>query len=850
MEEHRMLRSLATRFFGTANDRSLSAYGARTASVSKLVATLRPLGDAELKSAALELKSVPAGAAREEKAVAIACEASRRVLGLDPYPVQITGALVLLDGKVAEMRTGEGKTLVAGIAAFAAALDGPVHIATVNDYLARRDRLNVGAVHEFLGMTVGLIVPGIESAERRAAYACDVVYAVATEIGFDLLKDSLATDPREVLQPTRRFAIVDEVDSVFIDEARTPLIIAHPDERSPVLVASTAEVVSRLPASAFDIDEEKRTAVLTEDGLELAEAELRRDGVLEEGGHVYDAVNGGLMHRLGQAALARFVYRRDKDYVVRDGRILLVDQSTGRVLEGRQLRDGLHQAIEAHEKVEIAPESMTLASVTIQNLFRGYAKLSGMTGTAYSDAEEFEEIYHLRTVVVPPNRPNARRDDRDEIYRTEREKLAAIVAEVSEAHARRQPVLVGTPSVEKSEIVAAALAAAGYREMGIEDFRVVDAGETASLGRDERTFAVLNARNHAVEADIIAQAGLPGSITIATNMAGRGTDIRLGGDVEARLAAAGDDDETVAKIRSEAALLRDEAVAAGGLYVMGTERHENRRIDDQLRGRSGRQGEPGRSRFFLSLEDDLLRIYGGAAEIAKMAELGEGEAISHSFVDKAVSKAQKKLEGRNFGTRRELVKFDDVLEEQRKAIQSLRTDVMGTPDLSDWLGEIREEVVDAVFLKHAGIDEDPSLWRTEAMVADFEETFAVHLPVADILQTEPVSDGKGFLPYARAAVNLAYRQRAADNGPDGQNAMIRYFMLVILDMTWREHLSNVEHLRHGVGMRATANVDPLIEYRTDSMVSFESMLERWKQLTVWETMRRKVTLAEPEGQAA
>lgn len=681
---------IARKLFGSSNDRRVRSYQPNVAAINSIEEKTKALTDEQLAAKTVEFRALLAeGKTLDDiliPAFAVVREASRRVLGLRPFDVQLIGGMILHSNAIAEMKTGEGKTLVATLPVYLNALSGKgVHVVTVNDYLAQRDAATMGRVYGFLGMTTGVIVHGLSDEERRAAYACDITYATNNELGFDYLRDNMKYEKNQMVQRGHNFAIVDEVDSILVDEARTPLIISGPlDDRSELYNTIDA-FIPLLAPSDYEIDEKQRSANFSEEGTEKLENLLRQAGLLK-GNALYDIENVAIVHHINNALKAHKLFQRDKDYIVRNDEVVIIDEFTGRMMPGRRYSEGQHQALEAKEKVQIQPENQTLASITFQNYFRMYDKLAGMTGTAQTEAEEFGNIYNLDVIEVPTNLPIKRIDEDDEVYRTFDEKFKAIIEEILDAHKRGQPVLVGTTSIEKSELLAERM-----RKQGFNDFQV------------------LNARYHEQEAYIVAQAGVPGAVTIATNMAGRGTDIQLGGNLDMRierelgeLEAGPERDARVQAIVEEIKELKQKALAAGGLYVIATERHESRRIDNQLRGRSGRQGDPGRSKFYLSLQDDLMRIFGSDRMDSMLTKLGlkEGEAIVHPWINKALERAQKKVEARNFDIRKNLLKYDDVLNDQRKVIFEQRLELMESTNISETVSDMRREVIEDLVEKH------------------------------------------------------------------------------------------------------------------------------------------------------
>ena len=812
------LKTLGARLFGTANDRKVKAMQKSVAAVNALEPQISALSDAELRAQTDRFRDrLEAGESLDDllpEAFATVREAAKRTLGLRPFDVQIIGGLVLHEGRIAEMKTGEGKTLVATMPVYLNALTGRgVHIVTVNDYLANRDAEWMGKIYGFLGMTVGVIVPGMDDDARRAAYAADITYGTNNEFGFDYLRDNGKYQIEDMVQRGHFYAIVDEVDSILIDEARTPLIISGPAEDRSELYTAIDKVIPELAEEHYEIDEKMRSATLTDEGNEFIEERLQAYGILPEGQSLYDPGSVSQVHHVNQALRAHKLFQRDRDYIVKNGRIVLIDEFTGRMMEGRRLSEGLHQAIEAKEGCQIQPENVTLASVTFQNYFRLYDKLAGMTGTAMTEAEEFQSIYGLDVVAVPTNEPVARVDDDDLVYRTAKEKYEAIVEAIRDGQARGQPILVGTTSIEKSETLA------------------------AELKKRKIPHNVLNARYHEQEAQIIADAGVPGAVTIATNMAGRGTDIQLGGNVEMRvqaeIEAAGegaDPAETRARIEAGHADAKRRAIEAGGLWVVGTERHESRRIDNQLRGRSGRQGDPGRSTFYLSLEDDLMRIFGSDRIEGMLSRLGleEGEAIVHPWVNKAIEKAQGKVEARNFDIRKNLLKFDDVMNDQRKAIFGQRMDIMEADDLSETVADMRHTVIDEIVTHHIPPKAYAEQWETEALQREAEDLLALDLPVQDWAAEEGVDD-EVIRERLIEASDTAMAEKETAIGAETMRQIEKGLILQILDRHWREHLVMLDHLRAVIGFRGYAQKDPLNEYKREAFQLFETLLSNLRR---------------------
>ncbi len=805
--------TIAKKVFGTPNDRKIKATRPLVEQINGLEPEFEKLSDEGLREKTEELRRrALEGTALNEllpEAFANCREAARRALGLRAFDVQLMGGIFLHEGNIAEMKTGEGKTLVATFPAYLNALTGKgVHVVTVNDYLARRDSEWMGKVFAALGMTTGVIYPGMDPAEKPAAYACDVTYGTNNEFGFDYLRDNLKSDLAEVCQKHHNFAIVDEVDSILIDEARTPLIISGPAEDRSELYQTIDKVIPSLSEEHYAIDEKTRNVTFTDDGNEFLEQQLHARGLLEAEQSLYDPESTTIVHHVNQGLRAHKLFQKDKDYIVRDGEVVLIDEFTGRMMAGRRLSEGLHQAIEAKEDVKIQPENVTLASVTFQNYFRLYDGLSGMTGTAATEAEEFQEIYGLGVVEVPTNRDIARIDEDDQVYRTAREKYEAMIEQIKQANAKGQPVLVGTTSIEKSEMLSQLLTKAGVKHN------------------------VLNARQHEKEAEIVADAGRLGAVTIATNMAGRGTDIQLGGNVEMKVLAAmaetPDADPVELRTGEEAkhAEEKQKVIDAGGLYVMASERHESRRIDNQLRGRSGRQGDPGRTAFYLSLEDDLMRIFGSDRldKVLKTLGLKEGEAIVHPWVNKSLERAQAKVEGRNFDMRKNVLKFDDVMNEQRKVIFSQRRDIMGAEDLSEIVGDMREQVIDDLIEAYMPPKSYADQWDTEGLYAQVIEKLGVDVPVMEWAAEEGVDD-EAMRERLIKATDEMMAKKAVDFGPENMRNIEKQVLLQTIDTKWREHLLTLEHLRSVVGFRGYAQRDPLNEYKTEAFQLFEGLLD-------------------------
>jgi len=829
-----MFQRLVRAFIGTTNDRLVKRYQARVPAINALEPKLSALSDEALRGQTAALRAqLAAGRSLDDvlpEAFATVREAARRVLGLRHFDVQMIGGMVLNEGKIAEMKTGEGKTLVATLPVYLNALTGRgVHVVTVNDYLARRDSEWMGRVYGFLGLTTGVILHGLTDEERRAAYACDVTYGTNNEFGFDYLRDNMKYSLAEMVQRDFNYAIVDEVDSILVDEARTPLIISGPTDDTSDLYNRVNVVMKDLvkETSFFEKDEKLRSVHLTDTGTEALETALTEAGLLTEGA-LYDISNVTLVHHANQSLRAHVLFTRDVDYIVKavteygrtQDKVIIIDEFTGRMMEGRRYSDGLHQALEAKEGVPVQPENQTLASITFQNYFRLYPKLSGMTGTAATEADEFAEIYKLEVVEIPTNVPVARQDSDDEVYKSGAEKYEAVAALIAEARGRGQPILVGTTSIEKSELIASLLTKKGVPHQ------------------------VLNARFHEQEAGIVAQAGRPGSVTIATNMAGRGTDIQLGGnaDMLARAEVGNSDsaeyDAALARHKAEVEAIRPAVKAAGGLLVIGTERHESRRIDNQLRGRSGRQGDPGASRFFLSLEDDLMRIFGSDRMGGMLQKLGlkDGEAIIHPWINKALEKAQKKVEARNFDTRKNLLKYDDVMNNQRREVYAQRRAFMTATDVAETVAEMRRESIGAMVDKAIPENAYPEQWDLATLERRTLEVLGLDLPVAAWAREEGI-DETAVRERLEKAANEAYAARVANLGPELMRMVEKSLLLQIFDAVWKEHLLALDHLRQGIGLRAYGQRDPLNEYKSEAFILFNGMLEELRERVTSVLMR-------------
>ncbi|MBA4808298.1 preprotein translocase subunit SecA [Brevundimonas sp.] len=850
----------AKKFFGSSNDRKVKAFQDHAQRINALEPKFAALSDDELRMMTDAFRDRVANGEALDKilpeAFAVVREASKRVLGQRQYDVQLAGGMILHEGGIAEMRTGEGKTLVAVAPVYLNALAGKgVHVITVNDYLARRDAETMGRVYRFLGLEVGVIVNGLSQGQRQAAYAADVTYGTNNEFGFDYLRDNLVYDRREMVQRPHNFAIVDEVDSILIDEARTPLIISGPTEDRSDLYKVLDGLVKELikDKETFELDEKQKQVLLTELGSE------RMEEALESGGHfapdttgLYDAANISLVHHTNQALRANTLYQRDKDYIIKGGEIVLIDEFTGRMMTGRRLSEGLHQAIEAKEDVKIQPENQTLASVTIQNYFRLYEKLSGMTGTAATEAQEFGDIYKMEVLEVPTNRPIQRKDYDDEVYRTHAEKNQAIARQIAECHLAGQPILVGTVSIERSEQLSDLLNSYEYkvevsRELKKEYVGKAKEAEKIGDAAYDITYetrlrgiphSVLNARQHEQEAYIVADAGLPGVVTIATNMAGRGTDIQLGGNLEMKMqkwlleqrnmaveVTPEMEQAQEAQFKADIAVQKKIALDAGGLFVLGTERHESRRIDNQLRGRTGRQGDPGTSKFYLSCEDDLLRIFAGDRldSIMKTFGVAEGEAITHPWLNRAIETAQKRVETRNYDIRKNLLKYDDVVNDQRKAVFEQRQEFMDSEDLSELVGDFRRDVVSDLVERYMPPKAYAEQWDIDSLDEKVRTTLGLELPLHDWAAEEGVSNEE-IEERLLAAADARAAERLEQIGAAQTRGLEKQFMLQMIDMQWREHLVHLDHLRGVIGLRGYGQRDPLNEYKTEAFSLFENLL--------------------------
>ena len=857
-----MFRAAVRKLFGSANDRRVRSYLPRVTAINALEKELEQLSDDELRARTAEFrKQVAEGTSLDDllvPAFATVREAGKRTLGQRHFDVQLIGGMVLHQGKIAEMRTGEGKTLVATLPVYLNALAGRgVHVVTVNDYLAKRDAEWMGQIYKFLGLSVGVIVHGLDDEQRKQAYDCDVTYGTNNELGFDYLRDNMKYRLEDMVQRGHVYAIVDEVDSILVDEARTPLIISGPlDDRSD-FYNTIDTFIPKLDKTDFDVDEKQRTVTLTEVGMERMETLLREAGLLKADS-LYDVENVSTVHHVNQALRAHKLFLRDKDYIVRNDEVVIIDEFTGRMMPGRRYSEGLHQALEAKEHQTVQPENQTLASITFQNYFRMYEKLSGMTGTAMTEADEFMDIYGLEVIDVPTNMPMVRLDDDDEVYRTATEKYRAILTLIDDCKTRGQPVLVGTTSIEKSESLAEQLRKRGWEQHDFSDpnaFAALYSGDEGAA--KAKVFAILNARYHEQEAYIVAQAGVPGAITIATNMAGRGTDIQLGGNADMRVRQelqnvpeGPEREQRVAEIKEQVARLKQTALAAGGLYVLGTERHESRRIDNQLRGRSGRQGDPGHSKFFLSLEDDLMRIFGSDKLDGMLQRLGlkEDEAIVHSWINKAVEKAQQKVEARNFDIRKNLLKFDNVMNDQRKVIFDQRVELMRDETVAETVTDMRHAVIDDLLGKHVPENAYPEQWDTAGLKEELKRVLGLDLPVDEWGKEEGIADEEMMARIERRS-DEHMAAKVAQWGSDVIRYVEKSILLQSLDHLWREHLVMLEHLRQVIGLRGYGQRDPLNEYKSEAFNLFETMVANLREAVTSQLMRVEIVQSPPPSEA-
>ena len=819
-----MLNALLTRIFGSRNDRVVRGMRKTVARINELEPSFQALTDAELLAKTDEFRKRLADGQTEDQilpeAFAAVREAARRTLGLRHYDVQLIGGMVLHQGKIAEMRTGEGKTLVATLPVYLNALPGKgVHVVTVNDYLAKRDAAWMSPVYSALGMSVGVIVPGQSMESKRQSYACDITYGTNNEYGFDYLRTNMAFQPADRLQRGLHYAIVDEVDSILIDEARTPLIISGPADESPELYLKINRVAPQLTRQKteedegdFWVDEKQKQVHLSEAGMKHVEEILVRNGIIKPDESLYDVQNLAVVHHLNAALRALHLYQRDVDYIVRDGEVIIVDEFTGRTLPGRRWSDGLHQAIEAKEAVPIQRENQTLASITFQNYFRMYKKLSGMTGTADTEAFEFNSIYGLEVIVIPTHRPMVRKDATDLVFLTRKDKFVAIIEDIRERRAKRQPCLVGTTSIETSELLAGML-----KKEGIPH-------------------EVLNAKQHEREAHIVAQAGRPGAVTIATNMAGRGTDIVLGGSLEAELHALGPDAGDAQKdaVRNEWKLRHEEVLKSGGLHIIGTERHESRRIDNQLRGRSGRQGDPGSSRFYLAFEDSLMRIFASDRLASLMQRLGmkEGESIEHPLVNRAIENAQRKVEAHNFDIRKHLLDFDDVANDQRKVIYEQRNEIMDAADVQETLVSVRHDVVRSMAAPHVPPESIDEQWNLDELKRTFMDDLGVEIEPRTWVKDNPDINAEGIVDKVIESVDRHFREREALMGEEIMRMAEKAILLNVLDSQWKDHLARMDYLRQGIHLRGYAQKQPKQEFKREAFELFQQLLERVKSETI------------------
>jgi preprotein translocase subunit SecA len=859
-----MIGAVARKLFGSANERRIRSYQPRVAEINALEPELAALSDEALMARTAEFKKqVADGASLDDilvPAFATVREAAKRTIGQRHFDVQLIGGMILHEGKIAEMKTGEGKTLVATLAVYLNAVSGRgVHVVTVNDYLAKRDAEWMGQIYNFLGLSVGNIVHGLDDEQRKKAYDCDVTYGTNNELGFDYLRDNMKYRLEDMVQRGHIFAIVDEVDSILIDEARTPLIISGPlDDRSE-FYNTIDSYIPALDKADYDVDEKQRTVALTEAGMEKLERRLEAAGQLK-GESLYDVENVSVVHHVNQALRAHTLFQRDKDYIVRNGEVVIIDEFTGRMMPGRRYSEGLHQALEAKEHQPIQPENQTLASITFQNYFRMYEKLAGMTGTALTEADEFLDIYNLDVLEVPTNMPLVRIDDDDEVYRTAKEKYRSIITLIEDCKLRGQPVLVGTTSIEKSEQLADMLREAGWEAHDFTDpnaFAALYSGDDGAT--KTKVFAILNARYHEQEAFIVSQAGVPGAITIATNMAGRGTDIQLGGNADMRIRQeitdiedprAREKDPRADEIRAQIARLKEKALKAGGLFVLGTERHESRRIDNQLRGRSGRQGDPGHSKFFLSLEDDLMRIFGSDKLDGMLTKLGlkENEAIIHPWINKALEKAQQKVEARNFDIRKNLLKFDNVMNDQRTVIFEERLDLMRDEAVDETVAGMRRSVVEDLIAKYIPPNAYAEQWDIAGLDTALREVLTLEVPVKEWAKEEGIADEEMRERIERRA-DEHMAGKVAKWGPDVMRYVEKSILLQTLDHLWREHLVMLEHLRQVIGLRGYGQRDPLNEYKAEAFSLFEAMMARLREAVTGQLMRVEVVQQPPEEPA-
>jgi len=827
-----MFNRILTGIFGSRNERLLRQMNKTVAKVNAFEPALQALSDAELRARTDAFKQrLQAGETLDgllPEAFAVVREASRRVLGLRHYDVQLIGGMVLHSGKIAEMRTGEGKTLVATLPVYLNALEGKgVHVVTVNDYLARRDAAWMGKIYAFLGMSVGVVYPGMDHADKRGAYGADITYGTNNEYGFDYLRDNMALSKEQRYQRGLNFAIVDEVDSILIDEARTPLIISGPSDDSPQLYVRVNRIVPKLSKQQkedgdgdFFVDEKAKQVHLSEEGMEHAEQVLRGDGIIGADESLYDAKHLAVVHHLNAALRANSLYHRDQEYIVRDGEVIIVDEFTGRTLPGRRWSDGLHQAVEAKEGVPIQRENQTLASITFQNFFRMYKKLAGMTGTADTEAYEFQQIYGLEVVVIPTHQPMIRKDNQDVIFLKQKYKFEAVIEDIKDCNLRSQPVLVGTTSIETSELLS------------------------SLLKKEKVTHEVLNAKQHEREAHIVAQAGRPGAVTIATNMAGRGTDIVLGGSLDAELAGlpAEITDAEREQVHAEWARRHAEVIAAGGLHIVGTERHESRRIDNQLRGRSGRQGDPGSSRFYLSLEDSLMRIFAPdwVSKWMQLFGMKEHEALEDRMITRVIEKSQRKVEAHNFDIRKHLLEFDDTANDQRKVIYEQRNELLDSDSVSENLVNIRYDVFNDLCRRFVPADSIDEQWDLAALDRTLESEYGLNLDLKHWAETQTELSADGVRDYVIAQVERFFNEKETQYGSEIMRAAEKFFLLQVLDQHWKEHLASMDYLRQGIYLRGYAQKQPKQEFKREAFELFQAMLERVKAEVVQRMARMRI----------
>ena len=812
-----MFSTLARKIFGSSNERFLKRLQGLVDSINALEAEFEKLTDKKLQAKTDELRNrLSTGTKLDDllvEAFAVVREASKRTLGMRHFDVQLLGGVVLHKGMIAEMKTGEGKTLVATLPVYLNALEGKgVHVVTVNDYLAKRDSEWMGAIYKFLGMSVGCIVHDLKDDQRKQAYAADITYGTNNEFGFDYLRDNMRFDLHDGVQRKFRYAIVDEVDSILIDEARTPLIISGPSEESSELYKIIDKYIPTLKAKDYEMEEKTRIVTLTDEGTSKLEEVLKKDGVINPDSTLYDIHNMAVVHHVNQALKAHKLFAKDTDYIVHEGQVMIIDEFTGRMMEGRRYSEGLHQALEAKEGVRIQTENQTLASITFQNYFRLYPKLAGMTGTAMTEAGEFEDIYKLQVIEVPTNVQAMRIDEEDEIYRTAKEKYDAIIRLIEDCHKRGQPSLVGTISIEKSEYLS------------------------GLLKKKKIPHSVLNARHHLQEAHIIAQAGRAGAVTIATNMAGRGTDIKLGGNPDMLVKeqfGENPDPNKAERLRKEVEENKKLVIKAGGLAVIGTERHESRRIDNQLRGRSGRQGDPGLSKFYLSLEDDLMRIFGSERIDSMLQKLGleEGEAITHPWISRALEKAQEKVEGRNYEIRKNLLKFDDVMNDQRKVIYEQRIDLMSAEDLSGMVADMRNEIIEEKVAIDMPVGSYSEQWNMDSLDKEIFHMFGLHLKLKDWAKEEGIANDE-VVKRVKAAVDKLFLEKERNYGPMLMRDAEKRISIITLDQLWKDHLLSLDHLRQGINLRAYAQKDPLNEYKREAFLMFDGMITHLREVIV------------------